>query len=278
MIVVPLGSTVLGRNTMANRSKMLDAINKLAFTCVALVVTAGYALAADVTFLCANNLQQAMLELIGPFEKESGHKVKVSYASIGTNTERLRNGENADLAIVSLPQWESLQKDGKLAPGAPVVISKVGIGVFIKKGAPRPDISSVDGFKRALLAAGPIALGDPKAGAPVSVYLLPLFERLGIAGEISSKIRLTDAPGPFAITDMVKKGDAEIGFTQVTNILASPDVDFLGPLPREIQNFNSFTAAIPANAKQAEAAQALVRFLKSPQSIAMLKSKGFDID
>ena len=263
---------------MKNPSKMLGIISIVAITCVALVVTGRYAHAAEITFLCANNLQQAMLELIGPFQKESGHNLKVIYASVGTNTERVRSGDQADLAIVSLPQWESLAKEGKLAPGQRVVISKIGIGVFVKKGAPRLDISSVEAFKRSLLAAGSIALGDPKAGAPVSVYLLPLFERLGITGDISPKFRFTDAPGPFAITDMVKRGDAEIGFTQITNILASPDVDFLGPLPAEIQNFTTFTAAVPANAKQAEAANALVRFLKSPQSVAVLKSKGFDTD
>ncbi len=97
-------------------------------------------------------------------------------------------------------------------------------------------------------------------------------------GDISPKFRFTDAPGPFAITDVVTKGDAEIGFTQVTNILASQGVEFLGPLPAGIQNFTTFTATIPANAKQAEAANALVQFLKSPRAIAVLKSKGFDTD
>ena len=268
----------LREENMKSPSKMLSIIKIVAFTCLAVVATGSYARAADITFFCANNLQQAMLELIPEFQKASGHNVKVTYASIGTNTERVRKGDDADLAIVSLPQWESLQKEGKLAPGNRVVISKIGIGVFVKKGAPRPDISSVDAFKRSLLNARSIALGDPKSGAPVTVYLLPLFERLGILGDISPKFRLTDAPGPFAITDVVTKGDAEIGFTQVTNILASPDVDFLGPLPAEIQNFTTFTAAIPVNAKQAEAANALVQFLKSSRAIAVLKSKGFDTD
>jgi molybdate transport system substrate-binding protein len=257
-------------------SKVLSITKSLA--CVGVVATASYAHAEDMTFLCANNLQQAVMELKDEFEKASGHNVRVTYASIGTNAERVRNGEYADLAIVSASQWESLQKDGKLAPGTPVVISKIGIGVFGKKGAPRPDISSVDAFKRMLLEARSIALGDPKAGAPVSVYLLPLFERLGISADITPKIRFTSAPGPFAITDVVKNGDAEVGFTQVTNILASQDVDFIGPLPPEIQNFTSFTAVIPATVKQAEAANALVQFLKSPRGIAVLKSKGFETD
>ena len=259
-------------------AKMLSIMKIVAFTLVAIVATGSCARAADITFLCANNLEQAMLELLPEFQQASGHNIKVTYASIGTNTERVRKEADADLAIVSLPQWESLQKEGKLAAGPRVVISKIGIGVFAKKGAPRPDISSVDAFKRSLLNANSIALGDPKAGAPVSVYLLPLFERLGIMGDISPKFRFTDAPGPFAIIDVVTKGDAEIGFTQVTNILASPDVDFLGPLPAEIQNFTIFTAAIPAHAKQAEAANALVQFLRSPRAITVLKSKGFYTD
>lgn len=234
--------------------------------------------AAEVTFLSANNLQQAMLELLPRFEKSNGHKVNVSYASVGTNTEKVRNGEPADLAIVSSQQWKSLNSEGKLAPGAPVAISKIGIGVFGKKGAPKPDIKSVEGFKKLLLETPSIALGDPKAGAPVSVYLLPLFERLGVSEEVRPKIRFTDAPGPFAITDVVKNGGADIGFTQVTNILASPGVDLIGPLPAEIQNYTTFTGAIPKTAKHVEAANELLTFLKSSAAVTVLKAKGFDVD
>ena len=102
---------------MRNPSKMLSIMKIVVFACLAVVATGSYARAADITFFCANNLQQAMLELIPEFQKASGHNVKVTYASIGTNTERVRKGDDADLAIVSLPQWESLQKEGKLAPG-----------------------------------------------------------------------------------------------------------------------------------------------------------------
>ncbi len=258
---------------MKNLPNILNIMKIAVFTSLTFVATGNHARAADITFLCANALQSAVQELIPEFQKASGHNVKVTYATLGINTERVRKGEEADLAIISPQQWESLQKEGKLAPGTRVVIGKVGLGVFVKKGAARPDIGSVDAFKRALLNAPSIAVGDP-SHSPVGGYVIPLLDRLGIGGEVKSKLRLTGG-GPAAIQTVVK-GDAEIGFTQMTEIIASPDVVGLGTLPADIQNFTTFTAAIPASAKQAAAAKALIDFLTSPRAISVFKSKGLE--
>src|SRR5262249_27486682 len=139
-----------------------------------LAVTSG-ARAADVNFACAIALQSAMEELIPEFQKSSGHTVKISYGNIGNNTERVRKGEALDLALVSPAQWDALSKEGKLDTAARTVIGKVGIGGFVKKGAAKPDIGSVDAFKRTVLAARSIALGDPSQGSPVGVHMVPLF-------------------------------------------------------------------------------------------------------
>src|SRR5205823_11964045 len=110
-------------------------------------------------------------------------------------------------------------------------------------------------------------------GSPVGAYIIPLFERLGISGDIKAKLRLTPAgPGKTSVI----KGDAEIGFNQMTDIIASPDVDLVGPLPADIQNFTIYTAGIPASAKQATAAKALIEFLTSPRAVSVFKSKGLE--
>lgn len=236
------------------------------------VATGSYARAADITFMCADALQSSMEELIPEFRKVSGHNVKVGYANIGTNTERLRKGEEADLAIVSPQQWDSLQREGKIDSAVRVVIGKVGLGVFVKKGAPRPDITSVEVFKRALLSARSIAVRDPSRGSPVGIRTMALFDRLGIGGEIKPKIRLT-ADRPF---EAVINGNAEIGFSTMTEIVATPDVDMVGPVPTELQNYIVFTAAVPAIAKQPAAAKALIEFLGSPRAVSVFKSKGFE--
>jgi len=243
---------------------------------VALTATVSGARAADITFLCAPALQPAVQILVPEFEKAGGHKVKIVYASIGVNATRVRNGEEADLAIVSPQEWQALQNEGKIASSERSIVAKVGAGVFVKKGGTRWNISSVDALKLTILQARSIAIGDLKT--PVGAYMLPLFERLGIKCEIDSKLLLLPPGNPSPTIESVLKGDAEIGFSQMSEIIASPGVDALGPLPKDIQNFTTFTAAIPTQAKQAAAAIDLVGFLKAPESVAVFKSKGLDAD
>jgi molybdate transport system substrate-binding protein len=259
---------------MANLPAIRTTLKIAAFAGLALVATAQDARAADIIFLSANALRPALQELIPEFQNASGHNVSVSYATLGVVTDRIRKGDEADLASVSPAQWESLQKENKLSPDASVVIAKGGLGVFVKKGAARPDISSVDTFKTALLNARSIVTGDPAQGSPVGAYIVPLFDRLGISADIKPKLQLT-AGGPATMQPVVK-GDAELGINQMSEIITLPDVDLVGPLPAAIQNFTVYTAAIPASAKQTEAVKALVEFLTSPQARSVFQSKGFE--
>jgi molybdate transport system substrate-binding protein len=153
-----------------------------------------------------------------------------------------------------------------------VVVGKVGLGVFVKKGAARPDIGSVEAFKRTLLNTRAVAVRDPGQRSPVGTYVVALFDRLGIGDDIKPKLRLsTDRP-----YDTVVKGEAEMGFSTIAEIVASPEVDLVGPLPREIQNFNIFTTAIPINAQQVMATKVFIEYLTSPRANAVLESKGID--
>jgi molybdate transport system substrate-binding protein len=230
--------------------------------------------AAEIRFLCTDALESSMHELIPAFEKASGHSVKISVANAGTNAERVRKEDAADLAFVLPPQWESLRQEGRIDASTRVVIGKVGIGVFVKKGAARPEISTTESFKRSILAARAIGLRDPAARSPVGTYVLALFERLGIAHDAKPKVILTmDRP-----YDTVLQGKADFGFSTLAEIAATPEVELLGPLPSEIQNFNIFTTAIPVSAKETAAVKQFIDFLRNERAIGVLRSKGIDVD
>jgi molybdate transport system substrate-binding protein len=247
--------------------------------CVALMtvgVLAVDARAEEITFLCAPALQPAIDLLLPEFERATRHKANVAYASIGINASRIRDGHPADLAIVSPQQWQALRGEGKLGSDERRTIGKVGIGAFVKKGQPRLDIGGVEALKRALVQSKSIAIGDQKT--PVGAYMLPLIERLGLKEAIQPKLLLRPPGNPSPTMQAVVNGDAELGFSQMSEILASSEVDAIGPLPAEVQNFTSFTAAIPAQARQLSIAGELIEFLRTPAAVAVFRSKGIETD
>jgi molybdate transport system substrate-binding protein len=257
---------------MSIRSRALSVVQIAACAVVALATMVSPGRAAELTLLADVALQSAMEELMPEFEKASGHTVKVAYATSAANTERVRKGERADLAIVSAEQWDSLRRDGKLSPGSRVIIARTGIAIFVRKGAQRPSLASVDEVKRALLGAGSIAVGNP-TGSPVGKHVVPLLDRLGIAGDVKPRLRLLASDA--AAIEAVAKGEAQLGLAETIDIMVSPDVQAAGPLPTDIQSFTTFAAAVPAGANQA-AAKALVDFLLSPPAVRVLKAMGLE--
>ena len=233
--------------------------------------------ADDIRLLSAVALHPAIDVLIPDFEKYFGHKVTVDYGTAGGVADRIQKGEAADIVISSVPIIDRLQAQGKVvfgAIGGRVVIAKVGVGAFVRKDAMKPDISSVDAFKRSMLAATSIAYPDPAGGGASGIYVASLLERIGIAGEMKPKTKLL--PPTEALYRSVASGSVEIGFNQISEIMAQPTVAFAGPLPSEIQNYTQFAPGIIAGSDQAEAAQALVSYLLSPAAQAVLKVKGFE--
>jgi molybdate transport system substrate-binding protein len=189
-------------------------------------------------------------------------------------TNRVLNGEPADVVIVSHAQIEQLTERGTVAKGSGVDIAKVGIGAFVKKGAAKPDISSAESFRRTILAAKSIGYNDPAAGAPVSLYLIELFQRLGISSEMSAKtVAFKKRAERF---DAVARGDVELGFNQISEIVAVPSVDLVGPLPASIQRYTVFAAGVVASSKETKAAMDFVRFISAPQARALWTAKGFE--
>jgi molybdate transport system substrate-binding protein len=233
------------------------------------------AAAAEIKILSGSAIEPAMAELIPKFEQAAGHKVNFDFdGTIGGMTDRVRNGEVADVLIASASQISMPEKEAKIVAGSRADIAKVGIGVFVRKGAPKPDIGFVDAFKRAMLAAKSIGWNDPAAGAPVSIYMLGVFERLGIAEEMKRKtVTFTRRSERFAA---IARGDVEIGFNQISEIITAPGVELVGPLPAGIQNCTLFIGGVVATSKEQEAAKALLRFVSSPAAQAIWTAKGFE--
>src|SRR5205814_6372091 len=224
--------------------------------------------AAEIKLLCAVALQPAMVALIPDFEKSSGHKVTIAYGNAGPVADRVQKGEAADIVISSVPLIDQLQAQGKVVADSRVTIAKVGVGVFVRKGAAKPDISSAEAFKRSMLAARSIAYPDPAGGGASGIYVASLLERLGIAAEMKPKTKRSTLGTLYA---SVATGEVEIGFNQVSEILAQPTVELAGPLPPEIQNYTQFAPGIVTGSSQGDAGRALVTFLYSPAAQTVLK-------
>ena len=258
-----------------NRRNILSFSAKIVLGLALLGITGGVAAsAADIKLLCAVALHPAIDVLIPDFEKSSGHKVTVAYGNAGAIADRFQKGEAADLVINAAPLMDKLREQGKVEASDRIIIAKVGVGAFVRKGATKPDISSADAFKRSMVAARSIIYPDPTGGGASGIYMAILLERLGIGEEMKPKTQLS--PSANVLYASVANGDVEIGFNQISEVLAQPTVEFAGPLPSAIQNYTQFAPGIVTGSSQTDAGRALVTFLSSPAAQTVLKAKGFE--
>ena len=216
----------------------------------------------------------AYLELIAAFEQASGYRVDTAFGgSMGTAPTaipmRLKNGEAADLVILAAEALDPLIEQGLIRAGSRVDLVRSGIGVAVRAGAPLPDISSVAAFRRALLDARSIAFSTSASGA----YVTGLFQRLGIADAIRARLKQIQGEPVGAV---VARGEAEIGFQQLSELLPVAGITLVGPLPPELQTHAIFSAAIPANATQPAGARTLIRFLTSPAAAPTIEQSGLE--
>jgi molybdate transport system substrate-binding protein len=230
--------------------------------------------AAEIKILSPGSTEGAFSELLPQFEKTSGHKIAIEYGPVGALAARVRKGEAVDVAILSEPATEELRKQGKLVAGSEVVVAKVGIGAFVRKGDPKPDISSVDAFLRALTSARVIAYADPSLGGSTSILVGELMQSLDITGSIGPKTKLVPPAKP--LLDLVAGGGVDFGFNPISEILPDPRVELVGPLPAPIQKYTRYVASLVDGSRQQDAFKALVAFLSSPEAAAVLKIKGFE--
>jgi molybdate transport system substrate-binding protein len=229
--------------------------------------------AADITLLGPASFRVLFPKLLPEFEKSSGDKVTAGYAPLGVITDRVIKGEAVDVAIVSGKQNEELQKQGKLLSGSRIEIAQVGFTVFVKKGASKPDLSSADALKRALLAAKSIAVGDPARGGGASLYTIGLLKRLGISEEVKAKLRLE--PSGTEIAEAVAKGETELGIGVASDLSLVAGIEAVA-LPAEVQSYSLYVAGINADSKHVDAAKALIAYLTSPAVKQALTANGFE--
>ena len=246
----------------------------LIVTAAALLVATG-AQAAEIKALITTAMNEAVVVLVPQFENATGHKVAVSYDPSGGLARRLRGGEFADLILVASPELDKLIAEGKVINR--VDISRTGIGIAVKKGAPRPDVSTPEALKRALLAAKSVGHTAPAGGGITALHLLRTFEKLGIAQEVAAKTKLA-AGGPNGrVSTLIVNGEAEIAFQQVSELMSNPEVEVIGMLPDELQQITINSAGITAVAKEPDAARALIAHMTTPAALALYKTKGLGL-
>jgi molybdate transport system substrate-binding protein len=229
--------------------------------------------AAEIKVLTTGAFRSVVVALVPEFEKATGHKVVVDNGTVGQLQKRVDGGETFDVLVLSPKGIEDYIKGGKIAAGSNARLAKVGVGVMVKDGAPKPDVSTVDAFKKTLLAAKTVGYIDPASGGSSGIYVSGLLDKLGIADQIKPKTKLKQGGH---VSDLVKSGEAEIGIHQISEIVGQAGVTLVGPLPAEIQNYTVYVVGLSTAAKGAEAAKAFIKVLTGPSAAGVLKSKGME--
>jgi molybdate transport system substrate-binding protein len=247
----------------------------LAFGIASTLLLAGSASAAEVRVMISGGLTAAYKELVPEFERLTGNKVLTAYGpSMGTTVNaipvRLERGEPADVLIMVGYALGDLAKQGKVVAGSSVDLVKSPIGMAVKSGAPKPDISSVDALKRTLLAAKSVAYSDSASGVYISTEM---FQKLGIAAEMKDKARAIPAE---PVGGVVARGDAELGFQQISELKPVTGIDIVGQLPPDVQKITVFSAGIASVSKEPEAGKALIKFLGSAAAAPVIINSGME--
>ena len=242
----------------------------------ALLVAGGPASAAEIRLLSAASMQTVFRQLAGEFERSSGHRLIIRYSTMGAITDRIMGGEQADLVISSPQSISDLVEEARIDSRNWVRLARTGVGIVAPSGHPNSAIASVEDLKRALLAAKTIVYADPPRGGAAGIHIAGVIEKLGIAEQLKPKTRLAAGGDVTEVT--LAQGEGALGLTQISEIVGKPGAEFLGPLPDEFQNYTGFIAGIPRGVKPSEAVTALLDLLKSPAAIAVMKTKGMEVD
>jgi len=213
-------------------------------------------------------MRTLLVEAVPLFESANAIKVDVRFALSSVLKKEIEDGAAFDIALLPRPELDTLAQHGHIAAGAQTDITRSAVGLAVRAGAPKPDIGSVAAFKRALLAAQTVGYSDGPSGA----YVTDLLQRLGVAQEMKSKVRLTSGP----VAELVAKGEAEIGLQQIVAILPVKGADLVGPLPGELQNIIVYAAGLAARSANNPAARHFIAFMATPQAIDLIRAKGME--
>src|SRR5215469_852549 len=236
--------------------------------------------AAEIKVLCSGAMRGVVQQLAPAFEKSSGNKLIIEYATAGKVEEKVAGDGAIDVAVLTKPRAEKLVRAAKLIGGTTTGLARVPIGLAVKKGAPHPDIGSVEAFKRTLLNAKSIAYIDPASGATSGIHLAQALEKLGIAAELKPKIRLVSPPpgqSEVRVGEVVQRGEAEIGMQPISELMEVDGIDIVGSLPADLQSPDLvFMAGSLAVSEQPLPAKALIDFLAAPSAAAVYKANGME--
>jgi molybdate transport system substrate-binding protein len=234
------------------------------------MLSLGEVQAAEITVLTSQGVVSAVRDLAPAFERASGHRVVVSFEAGPSLMNKIDSNAPADLVTHYPRAIDDLIKTGKVLAGSRVDFARGGIGLAVRAGAPKPDIGSVEAFRRSMLAAKSVAYS--KTGAS-GLYVAKLMERLGIAEQMAGKTQLVDG---VPVAEVVAKGEAEIGLQQINVILPVAGIEYAGPLPSELQDYVEFAAGVLAVSKEPEVARALVKFMSAPEAASLIRRSGME--
>jgi molybdate transport system substrate-binding protein len=235
------------------------------------VLSLNTARAAEVTLIAPGGIRAAVDQMIPAFEKATGHKVKATFGSGGGTKERVIKGEPFDVPIVQLPLGPVIAS-GHVVAASETPLAIVPVGVAVRTGAPKPDISTADAVKRLLLGSKAISYPNAASGAAAGLSFNQTLEKLGIAEAMKPKIKI--APGGRGAMELLAKGEVDIGLTFISEIITEPGVEVVGPLPRDISTPTALVGFVSVHSKEAEAAKALLRYLSSAEAGAVYKQRG----
>jgi molybdate transport system substrate-binding protein len=225
---------------------------------------------SELKVLSTQATEDTYRELVPQFEKATGHKVATIFTGTLDAQKRLAAGENYDMIIMASPAIDAQIKAGKVVSGSRVDLAKSGVGAAVPKGAPKPDISTTEALKKTLLAAKSIGYST----GPSGVYMISLFEKLGLMDQVKPKLKQT--PTGVFVGTIIANREVEVGFQQVSEVGNFPGVDYIGPLPADVQQMTVFSSGIVVDAKEAEPARTLVKFLTTPEAGAAFRKRGME--
>ena len=246
----------------------------LAFLLITGLAIPSNAFGTEIKVLCTQALTSAMAKIGPQFERETGNKLVVIYSGTGGLLKRIKNGETADVIIVTASAVDNLAKQGKIVEQSRTAIAQTGVGIAIRRGAPRPDISSAEALKRTLLAAKSIAYSDPAGGGASGIVFAQVVEKLGIAEQLKSKTKLVPAGGSSGA--LAASGEAEIAVQMISELMPVSGAEVVGPLPPGLQTLTVFSAGVSASAANPAAAKQLILFLSSPAVTPVLREAGLE--
>jgi molybdate transport system substrate-binding protein len=251
---------------------MTFSMGRLAAGFAAIILSTQAVPAAEIKVFSTIGVQAALEELAPKFEKASGNKLTITWGTAAVLVKKVQAGESADLLVLTKQGLDELLKGNKVAPGSDASFASSGMGVVVKKGAPKPDISTPDAYKQTLLKAKSIAYSNPASGGASGVFFAKSLERMGIADQVKGKTHFPPPSGNAA--NLVVSGEAELAVQQEPEVVSVAGVDLVGPPPGDLNNITIYAAGVGPDSKNPNASKAMIKFLQTPEAAAVFKARG----